>query len=720
MQNVAVIGAGKIGATAAGLLASAGYRVTLADRSPAVLDRVERHERIRCVPLNVENSPSLLGLLNDQSAVINAAPFHLTLRIAEAARAARTHYLDLTEDVASTRRVKELAADASTAFIPQCGLAPGFVSVAAFDLAKRFEVLDSVRLRVGALPQFPSNALNYNLTWSTDGVINEYCEPCEAIVNGVRREVAPLEGLEEFSLDGVTYEAFNTSGGLGTLCDTLEGKVRTLDYRTIRYPGHAAIMRALLNDLRLRDRRDVLKDILENAVPTTLQDVVIIFVTVSGRNGGSLVQETYANKIYSRDVDGKTLTAIQITTAAAICTMLDLLADRPNPAARVCSSGGRAVAGVSGKSIRPSLRQAGPDSSASTVRRGRAMMNVPLVQLAPVREEALGILARLGVQETAFARAGLAARSPITGELIAHLPETSQEQASAAIGRAAQAFATWREVPAPRRGEFVRLLGEELRAAKADLGRLVTLETGKIASEGLGEVQEMIDICDFAVGLSRQLYGRTIATERAEHRMMETWHPLGVCGVISAFNFPVAVWSWNAALALVCGDPVVWKPSEKTPLTALAVQAIVQRAMERFGDAPAGLSEVLIGGRDVGEMLVDDRRVAVVSATGSTAMGRAVGAAPRCAVCPRHPGARRQQRRDRHVVGRSRSGAARHRLRRHGYRGPALHDAAAPVRRGRGLSAVFAAAVASLRVRSDRRSARPGHPGRPADRPRRI
>ncbi len=630
MQNVAVIGAGKIGATAAGLLASAGYKVTLADRSPAVLDRVERHERIRCVPLNVENSPSLLGLLNDQSAVINAAPFHLTLRVAEAARAARTHYLDLTEDVSSTRRVKELAADAGTAFIPQCGLAPGFVSVAAFDLAKRFEVLDSVRLRVGALPQFPSNALNYNLTWSTDGVINEYCEPCEAIVNGVRREVAPLEGLEEFSLDGVTYEAFNTSGGLGTLCDTLEGKVRTLDYRTIRYPGHAAIMRALLNDLRLRDRRDVLKDILENAVPTTLQDVVIIFVTVSGRNGGSLMQETYANKIYSRDVEGKTLTAIQITTAAAICTMFDLLATWPNRAARVYSSRGRAVAGVSGQSIRPSLRQAGQDCSVSTVRRGRAMMKVPLVQLASVRKDALDILARLGVRETAFAHTGLAARSPISGELIAHLAETSQEQASAAIGRAAQAFAVWREVPAPRRGEFVRLLGEELRSAKADLGRLVTLETGKIASEGLGEVQEMIDICDFAVGLSRQLYGRTIATERAEHRMMETWHPLGVCGVISAFNFPVAVWSWNAALALVCGDPVVWKPSEKTPLTALAVQAIVQRAMERFGDAPAGLSEVLIGGRDVGEMLVDDPRVAVVSATGSTTW-----AAPSALASPR-------------------------------------------------------------------------------------
>jgi len=175
----------------------------------------------------------------------------------------------------------------------------------------------------------------------------------------------------------------------------------------------------------------------------------------------------------------------------------------------------------------------------------------------------------------------------------------------------------------------VRILAEELRVAKDDLGRLVTLETGKIVSEGLGEVQEMIDICDFAVGLSRQLYGRTIATERAAHRMMETWHPLGVCGVISAFNFPVAVWSWNAALAFVCGDPVVWKPSEKTPLTALATQAVVERAMRRFSDAPDGLSEVLIGGRDVGEALVDDGRVAVLSATGSTAMGRAV--APRLA-----------------------------------------------------------------------------------------
>ncbi len=252
-------------------------------------------------------------------------------------------------------------------------------------------------------------------------------------------------------------------------------------------------------------------------------------------------------------------------------------------------------------------------------------MDTPVVQRAWVRDDALGILAKLGVDAAALSGGELAARSPITGEVIAALRPTGRAEAAAAIGRAAQAFLAWREVPAPRRGELVRLLGEELRAAKQELGRLVTIETGKILSEGFGEVQEMIDICDFAVGLSRQLYGRTIATERAQHRMMETWHPLGVCGVISAFNFPVAVWSWNAALAFVCGDPVVWKPSEKTPLTALATQALVRRAMRRFGDAPEGLSELLIGGREVGELLVDDPRVAVLSATGSTAMGRAVG-----------------------------------------------------------------------------------------------
>lgn len=201
----------------------------------------------------------------------------------------------------------------------------------------------------------------------------------------------------------------------------------------------------------------------------------------------------------------------------------------------------------------------------------------------------------------------------------------SAAEAAAAIDRADAAFRTWRLVPAPKRGELVRLFGEELRAAKADLGRLVSIEAGKIPSEGLGEVQEMIDICDFAVGLSRQLYGLTIATERVGHRMMETWHPLGVIGIISAFNFPVAVWAWNTALALVCGNSVVWKPSEKTPLTALAAQAILERALKRFGDAPEGLAQVLIGDRTMGEVLVDHPKVPLVSATGSTRMGREVG-----------------------------------------------------------------------------------------------
>ncbi len=243
-----------------------------------------------------------------------------------------------------------------------------------------------------------------------------------------------------------------------------------------------------------------------------------------------------------------------------------------------------------------------------------------------LRDDTRALLDRLGMPATAFAEGGLPARSPLTGEIVATLAETTPAEAGAAIGRAEAAFRAWRLVPAPRRGELVRLLGEELRAAKDDLGRLVTLEAGKVLSEGLGEVQEMIDICDFAVGLSRQLYGLTIATERPDHRMMETWHPLGPVGIISAFNFPVAVWSWNAALALVCGDSVVWKPSEKTPLTALAVQALFARAAARFGaQAPDGLSSVLIGGRALGEALVDDARVPLVSATGSTAMGRAVG-----------------------------------------------------------------------------------------------
>ena len=252
-------------------------------------------------------------------------------------------------------------------------------------------------------------------------------------------------------------------------------------------------------------------------------------------------------------------------------------------------------------------------------------MTQAAVRTRGVADEAAQILDGLGVARTAWQHGALPARSPITGEVLGHVAEARAPDVRAAIARAHAAFLLWREVPPPRRGELVRLLGEELRAAKPALGRLVTLEAGKVASEGLGEVQEMIDICDYAVGLSRQLFGLTIATERADHRMMETWHPLGVTGIITAFNFPVAVWAWNAALALVCGNACVWKPSEKTPLTALATQALFERAAAKFGDAPAGLSVVVNGARVAGEALIDDARVPVVSATGSTAMGRVVG-----------------------------------------------------------------------------------------------
>ncbi|MEP6874070.1 MAG: saccharopine dehydrogenase family protein [Burkholderiales bacterium] len=332
MKDILVIGGGKIGSVVAALLIDTpeanGYRVTVADRSAATLAQITPggDARLNTLLLDVADPAQLRNALQGRFAVLSAAPYHLTLQVAQAARDAGVHYLDLTEDVASTRAIRALAEGATTALIPQCGLAPGFISIVAADLARSFDSLDSVRMRVGALPAYPSNALNYNLTWSTEGVINEYCEPCEAIVDGVAREVPALEEREEFSLDGVLYEAFNTSGGLGTLCETLAGKVRTLNYRTIRYPGHAAIMKALLHDLRLKDRRDVLKDILEQALPATMQDVVIVFVTVAGQRGGRLQQETYARKIYSHVLAGQMRSAIQITTASSLCAMLDLLA----------------------------------------------------------------------------------------------------------------------------------------------------------------------------------------------------------------------------------------------------------------------------------------------------------------------------------------------------------------------------------------------------------
>ena len=327
MKEIVIVGAGKIGTTMAHMLVESGdYHVTIIDRSEDQLAAVETGPALATKALDITDEAALVALLKGKFAVLSAAPFQLTVAIAGAAAKAEVHYLDLTEDVASTRVVKEIAAKAKTAFIPQSGLAPGFISIVANDLASRFDSVDSIRMRVGALPEYPSNALNYNLTWSTDGVINEYIQPCEAVVNGKLIEVPALEGLEHLAIDGVDYEAFNTSGGLGTLAETYQGKVRNMDYRTMRYPGHQAIMKTLLQDLGLQHRREVLKDILETALPLTMQDVVVIFVTVTGQRHGRLMQETYANKIYAGEVAGKLMSAIQITTATSICAVLDLLA----------------------------------------------------------------------------------------------------------------------------------------------------------------------------------------------------------------------------------------------------------------------------------------------------------------------------------------------------------------------------------------------------------
>ncbi len=327
MRDIAVIGAGKIGSTIAELLAMSGdYAVTLIDRDRAALEAMQLGGEVTRLALDLGAQDDLAGVLRGRYAVLSAAPFHLTTRIAAAAFAARAHYLDLTEDVASSRLVRDLARESATAFIPQCGLAPGFVSIAAHAIAGRFETLDCIRLRVGALPRYPDNALGYNLTWSTEGVINEYIEPCEAIVQGERRLVQALEDCEGLSIDGVAYEAFNTSGGLGSMCDSYAGRVRELNYRTMRYPGHCSIMKLLLHDLRLSERRATLRSILENALPATLQDVVVIFVTVIGTRDGRLTQETFARRIEAGSISGRPRSAIQLTTAGSICATLDLLA----------------------------------------------------------------------------------------------------------------------------------------------------------------------------------------------------------------------------------------------------------------------------------------------------------------------------------------------------------------------------------------------------------
>jgi saccharopine dehydrogenase-like NADP-dependent oxidoreductase len=326
MHKVLLLGAGKIGATIARFLSHVkDYDVLAGDADDAALQRIAG-TGIATIRLDSSDPQALAAAMQGRQSVLSALSFSLNPAVARAALEHGLSYFDLTEDVTTTRIVKEISQQAvpGQIFMPQCGLAPGFVSIAAFDLGRDFDKLDEVRLRVGALPQFPTNEMKYNLTWSTDGLINEYGNPCEAIYEGKRIDTIPLEGLEHFSLDGIDYEAFNTSGGVGTLCDTLAGTARMVDYKTIRYRGHRDFMAFLMNELRLNDRRDLLKDILEHAIPITPQDVVLIFCTVRGWKDKYLVQVTDARKIYSGTFLGESCSAIQMTTAAAICAALDL------------------------------------------------------------------------------------------------------------------------------------------------------------------------------------------------------------------------------------------------------------------------------------------------------------------------------------------------------------------------------------------------------------
>lgn len=335
MHRVLVLGAGKIGALISGLLAESGdYSIDLADVDGAAAEAVAAaHDlpNVTAFAVDARDRAALAAQL-DQSpvdAVISSLPYYCNAGVAEAARTAGIHYFDLTEDVAVTRRVREIAAGAGTAFVPQCGLAPGFVSIAASELMGHFDRLRSAKLRVGALPQHPNNVLKYSLTWSTEGLINEYGNPCLAVDDGRVVEVAPLEGLEEIEIDGKPYEAFNTSGGLGSLAETWAGRCEQMNYKTMRYPGHCERMRLLMNDLKLNEDRGTLKRILENAVPQTLQDVVIIYVAVTGWQGGELREENYVSRIYPQEIAGRLWSAIQVTTAAGITSVVDTVLSDP-------------------------------------------------------------------------------------------------------------------------------------------------------------------------------------------------------------------------------------------------------------------------------------------------------------------------------------------------------------------------------------------------------
>jgi saccharopine dehydrogenase-like NADP-dependent oxidoreductase len=330
-MKIVLLGAGHIGQTIASLLGHSGdYHVTVVDKNADALARVSG-PGITTRVVDTEDRAALAAVMRGHDAVVNALPYHLAITAAHLALETGCHYFDLTEDVAATKEIMRIAEGARTAFMPQCGLAPGFIGIVAHHLTQGFDSLHDVKMRVGALPAFPTNKLKYNLTWSVDGLINEYCHPCEAIHDGDLIDALPLEGLEHFSLDGTEYEAFNTSGGLGTLCETLRGRVHNLDYKTVRYPGHRDLMMFLLGDLELKGDQETLKAIMRRSMPATMQDVVLVFVTVSGMKNGSLLQEVFARKIFAERSEKHPLSAIQITTAAGICAAVDLFREGKLP-----------------------------------------------------------------------------------------------------------------------------------------------------------------------------------------------------------------------------------------------------------------------------------------------------------------------------------------------------------------------------------------------------
>lgn len=336
MHRVIVLGAGKVGALIAGLLGeTGGYQVQLADVDGDMANAVaDAHglESISALQLDAADPVALKVHLEAHpvDAVVSALPFFCNEAVAGVASELDIHYLDLTEDVKVTEAVRQLAEGSSKAFAPQCGLAPGFISIAANELMSHFDEVRTVKLRVGALPQHPNNVLKYSLTWSTAGLINEYANMCQSVVDGRVVEVMPLEGLEEIEIDGTIYEAFNTSGGLGSLGESHGAGVREMNYKTMRYRGHCHHMRLLMNGLDLKHDQESLKRILENTIPRTLQDVVVIFVAVTGLQDGELREENYVNKVYPEMIAGRLWSAIQVTTAAGLCAVLDLVLEHPD------------------------------------------------------------------------------------------------------------------------------------------------------------------------------------------------------------------------------------------------------------------------------------------------------------------------------------------------------------------------------------------------------